>query len=123
MKEQDIRKVLAEKLRFFRTKAGMTTKDVGDLIGKSAKTVSGWEHGRGQPDADMLFMLCEIYHIDSIAEFYPREPSAARDVLAVDERELLSLYRAMNESGKELMLNTARTFAGNPDMQKDGQSA
>lgn len=123
MKEQDIRKSLSEKLKFFRIRAGLTTKDVGDKIGKSSKTVSGWEHGRGQPDADTLFVLCEIFGINSIAEFYPEEQNAQIPDLAADEKELLSLYRSMNESGRSLLMNTAHTFAGNPDMQKEGQSA
>lgn len=122
MKEQDIRKALAAKLRYFRTRAGLTTKDVGDKIDKSSKTVSGWEHGRGQPDADTLFALCEIFGINSIAEFYPQEQQTQMPDLAADEKELLSLYRSMNESGRSLLMNTARTYAGNPDMQKEGQN-
>ena len=46
MKEQEIRKQLAGKLREFRLRAGLTAKEVGEKIGKSDKTVSVWEHGR-----------------------------------------------------------------------------
>ena len=122
MKEQDIRKSLAEKLRYFRSQSGLTSKEVGDKIGKSAKTVSGWEHGRGQPDADTLFSLCEIFGISSIAEFYPQAQDQKPEI-SEDEKELLSLYRSMNETGRSLLLNTARTFAGNPGMKKDGHHA
>ena len=122
MKEQDIRKVLADKLRQFRDSAGLTAKEVGDRIGKSAKTVSGWEHGRGQPDADMLFTLCELYGIKSIAEFYPSEASVEASALTADETELLSLYRSLDRAGRTLALSTIRAFAGNPDMQKDTQN-
>lgn len=80
--------------------------------------MSGWEHGRGQPDADMLFLLCDIYEIKSIAEFYSDEHSASHTTLLPDEAELLSFYRSMNKEGKAMLMNTARVFAGNPEMQE-----
>ena len=43
--------------------------------------------------------------------------------IGADEKELLSLYRSMNETGRSLLLNTARTFSGNPEMKKGGQHA
>lgn len=119
MKEQEIRKQLAGKLREFRQRAGLTAKEVGEKIGKSDKTVSGWEHGRGQPDADMLFRLCEIYEIKSIADFYTdRQEDAPIAQLAPDEQELLRMYRSLNQTGKDMLVCTARAFSGNPDMQK-----
>ncbi|MBE5807009.1 MAG: helix-turn-helix domain-containing protein [Clostridiales bacterium] len=124
MKEQEIRKALAAKLHDFRIMAGLTAREVGEMIGKSDKTVSGWEHGRGQPDADMLFRLCEIYGINSIAEFYSEPPKYELSVpLTEQESELLSLFRSLNHDAQTTLLNTARAFAGNPDMQKeDGAS-
>ena len=124
MKEQEIRRSLPGKLREFRQRAGLTAKEVAEKIGKSDKTVSGWEHGRGQPDADMLFRLCEIYKIKSIAEFYSdgrQEP--AEEPLSAAESELISLYRSLNGDGRAMLMNTARAFAGNPDMQKESTAS
>ncbi len=124
MKEQDIRKSLAGKLREFRLRAGLTAKEVGEKIGKSDKTVSGWEHGRGQPDADMLFLLCEIYKIKSIAEFYSEgQEEVSAPQLATDEQELVRLFRTLNSEARGMVLATVRGFAGNPDMQKEEHHA
>jgi len=118
MKEQEIRRLLSEKLREFRLKAGMTAKEVGAQIGKSEKTVSGWEHGRGQPDADMLFRLCEIYNVASMSDFYTEEPPVRSDSLSPDETELLSIYRSVNKEGKATLMNVARSVATNSQMQE-----
>lgn len=126
MKEQEIRKSLAGKLREFRQRAGLTAKEVGERIGKSDKTVSGWEHGRGQPDADMLFRLCEIYKTKSIAEFYSEEQEEATAPvprLDADEQELVRLYRSLNTETKGMVLATVRAFAGNPAMQKESMKS
>lgn len=88
-----IRMTLAARLKYYRKAAGLTAAEVGAKIGKSEKTVSAWECGRGQPDADMLLSICKIYGIKSIAELFgeepPREIAATRHELAV-----LDAYRA-----------------------------
>lgn len=121
MSEQEIRKILAAKLKECRERAGLTAKEAGAAIGKSEKTVNAWEHGRGQPDADMLFTLCRLYNIENISVFYgiKEEPLS----LSKEEAELIEHFRSLNAMGKDLLLNTAKTFAGNPDMRKEGQHA
>lgn len=118
MNVQEIRQALPLKLQQFRKAAGLTTIDVGEMIGKSYKTVSGWEHGRGQPDADMLFKLCKIYKVGSISEFYTSgEPDEASEDKAMED-ELVQICRSLNSTGKTALMAAARAFAGNPDMQK-----
>lgn len=107
MKEQEIRIALAGKLQRFRKQAGLTTVEVGEKVGKSAKTVSGWEHGRGQPDADTLFQLCELYGIRSIAEFYTDDAAIDSSVLSNEEIELLQAFRQLNEEGQSKMVDYA----------------
>ncbi len=99
-----VRMTLATKLKEYRTRAGLTINDVGDKIGKSGKTVSAWECGRGQPDADMLLMLCELYGVTSIAEFYG-EPIPASS-LSADEMRIIETFRNLNPEGKEFILQS-----------------
>lgn len=99
-----VRTTLAAKLKEFRIRAGLTINEAGDKIGKSGKTVSAWECGRGQPDADMLLALCELYGVGSIAEFYgePQPAFALSDV----EKRLLSAFRDLSPEGQEYILQT-----------------
>ena len=124
MNNVDVRYILANNLRTYRIAAGLTAKEVGDAIGKSDKTVSGWEHKRGQPDADMLFALCNLYQIKDISVFFPDSVSSEpAPRLSPTESELLSLYRSLNADGQSLLMATARTYVGNPAMQKDATGA
>ena len=70
MGEKDMRERMAEMLKYHRIKADMTVYDVGEKVGKSGKTVDAWEHGRGQPDADMLLKLCSLYEVPSVGAFF-----------------------------------------------------
>ena len=99
-----VRTTLAAKLKEFRTRAGLTINEAGERIGKSGKTVSAWECGRGQPDADMLLILCELYGVGSIAEFYGEQQPAFS--LTSDEMRLLAAYRELNQQGKEYIMQT-----------------
>lgn len=54
---------VAAALRKFRLRDSLTAEDVGRYVGRSGKTVNGWEHGIGQPDADALIALCRLYNV------------------------------------------------------------
>jgi len=99
---------LAARLKKYREAAGLTIYEVGQRIGKSGKTVSAWECGRGQPDADMLLTLCDVYGIQSISDLYGSAPPSP---LLFDEQELLDAYRSMNAEGQAAALAAVRGLA------------
>lgn len=70
--------------------------EVGEKIGKSGKTVSGWENGRGQPDAEMLLKLCELYQVPSIGVFFGETVAG----LTEEEASLVRLYRSLSDTGR-----------------------
>ena len=68
----------------------------------------------------MLFLLCEIYKIKSIAEFYSDEQEEVpTPYLDVREQELIRLFRSLNTETRDMVMATVRGFAGNPAMQKE----
>lgn len=96
-----IRMTLATKLKEYRTQAGLTINDVGERIGKSGKTVSAWECGRGQPDADMLLALCELYGVSSISEFYGETQSAVP--YSIQAQKIAAAYEKATAKEKKLI--------------------
>lgn len=115
-----IREKLAARLRLFREAAGLTIYEVGEKVGKSGKTVSAWENGRGQPDADMLLTLCDIYGIQSISELYGMSPV---DSLSPEETKILNLYRSFNDEGKEQLVKYADYLDSQPEYKKCSSAA
>lgn len=93
---------IAALLKQYRQQAGLTVREAGKLLGKSNQTVSAWEQGRGQPDADMFLKLCEIYNVESVSVFFgeaPRDP-----VLSADEQKLLESWREATDAARESVL-------------------
>lgn len=97
---------IAALLKKYRKEAGLTARQVEELTGKSYKTVSAWENGRGQPDADMFLKLCDIYKVPSISLFFG-EPLPEPE-LDDDEDELLKLWREATDAARESALMVLR---------------
>lgn len=103
MGEKDMRERMAEMLKYHRIKADMTVYDVGEKVGKSGKTVDAWEHGRGQPDADMLLKLCSLYGVPSVGAFFGEDKMPITD----NENHLLNMFRSLNREGQKAVLDHA----------------
>lgn len=87
------REYIARTLKKLRENSGYTADQVGRMVGKSGKTVNAWENNRGQPDAELLMQLCDIYGVsDVLAEF--QEDKIGNMVLTEKEKILISHYRA-----------------------------
>lgn len=90
------RETIARVLKRLREKTGLTADQVGAMVGKSGKTVNAWENNRGQPDAEMLMTLCDIYNVnDILAEF--REDREKPLSLNSHEKQLIIAYRSHPE--------------------------
>lgn len=91
-------------------------------------TIDGW-YKKGYEGAKVSTLIKLADYFDVELDYLVRpsitDKSYGRKSLgiSVDESELLHLYRSFNDMGKDLLMSTARTFAGNPDMRKDGQNA
>lgn len=103
------REFMAAKLKEYRKAKGLTAIEVGKAIGRSDKTVSAWEVGRGQPDADMLVTLCKLYSVN-ISDFYQSDDDSAIS-LSPDETHLVETYRLLDDSGRVAVMTLAEGLA------------
>lgn len=109
------REYMAKRLHEFRIAKGFSVDEVGARIGKSGKTISAWEVGRGQPDADKLVELCDLYDV-RIADFYSEDVSQGVS-LTSDEEDLLTAYRCLNRDGKGILLAVVMALAKSGDYE------
>lgn len=100
------REYMAKRLQYFRKRSGLTVNEVGEAVGKSGKTVSAWEVGRGQPDADMLVVLCRLFGA-KISDFFVPEVSGEH-TLNESESSLVKTYREADDSGKAAIVAVAK---------------
>lgn len=84
---------IARVLKKLRLQSGLTADQVGTKLGKSGKTVNAWENNRGQPDADTLIKLCDIYGVADILAEFKESTTTGPIVLSEHEKQLITAYR------------------------------
>ena len=55
--------MFGEKIRQARKNAGLTQRQLAQLLGVSNTSVSNWEKDLSRPDADLIQALCGILHL------------------------------------------------------------
>lgn len=82
--------MMGKRLRFYRQRKKLTLKEVEELTGLHATTISGYERGIREPSYKVLRTLAQIYEIPvaylvleerEIMEVIPREAKEIMDLL------------------------------------------
>lgn len=64
MKNQDnLKNIVAQNIKIYRKKAGLTQKQLAELLGVKNTAVSNWENGQNSIDTEILFKFCKIFNI------------------------------------------------------------
>ena len=108
---------------------GVTQAELGHIAGVSRGAVSQWEGGFSEPRMGNVRAISNHFHIreaniiedggmDNIAvsatgTLYELEATGA---LSLDERKLLTLYRACGDKERDYMLQVAQVIAGGGPM-------
>ena len=64
---------IAQNIKFYREKCGLSQDELGDKIGISGKTISSWEIGRTEPNMGYVQALCEAFNINANDLIYGKE--------------------------------------------------
>ena len=77
-------------LKQLRADAGMTQKEVAEALGRKQQVIGHWETGYAQPDANTLFVLCDLYGADISEAFgFTKKSWYVSD----KERRIIDVYR------------------------------
>lgn len=86
--------MINENIRNARKKKGISQEELAIKLNVVRQTVSKWEKGHTQPDADTLMRLCNIYHIDNVLEIFGYKISKKSVFnLTPHEKNLIEEYR------------------------------
>ena len=112
------------RLRERREALKMNQSELGQLLGVTGSAIGNYENGFSFPKADVLYLVFDALHCDANFLFQDEmtetneQDHTINERITHEEKQLLTCYRAMNGNGKEMLLNTARAFAGNPEMKE-----
>jgi transcriptional regulator with XRE-family HTH domain len=98
-------------LKRLRLASGVKTAAVAEALGKQAKTVNAWEHGRGEPNIEELIQIQTLFGINNILSEIAEDgnlPHYTPDV-SPDEEGLIKKYRMLDKFGKSAALHILET--------------
>ncbi len=91
---------MAEKIRIYRKKAGISQQDLGEMLGVTRNTVVNWEGGKYRPDIDLLLPLCDIFGITLYELFDSIDHNLG---FSPHEKSLLEKYRQISPLSKRIV--------------------
>ena len=80
MSKEKISKIL----KTIRQNAGLTQAQLATMVGKKQQTIASWEIGQSQPDADTLFLICDICDVSIDEVFRSYKKQKADDIRAAE---------------------------------------
>lgn len=92
---------MADLIRTYRKKAGISQQDLGEMLGVTRNTVVNWEGGKYRPDIDLLLPLCSSFGI-TLYELFGAEDTSSLGVSS-HERDLLDRYRQITPFSRRIV--------------------
>lgn len=116
-----------EKINALLLQHGKTGAEMSRDLGLSNSAYSLWNTGSTNPSVKNLKRIADYFgvNVSEIADDTEKEnPVIVRDgnvksELSEDERQLLTLYRSMNDAGRIALLAAANGFANSPAYTED----
>lgn len=106
---------VAKNIKTLRVGADMTQQQLADIVGVKREAVAQWEAGLAMPRLGTAVKLVRRFGIgldDLVGDDMPEQTvENLSDALLSDERELLELYRSMDDIGREMALCALRGMA------------
>lgn len=105
---------IKENVRRIRTERGLTQEQLAVMVGVNRSTITQWETGWSQPRMAAAQRLADALGV-KVSEIIEDAPPAYAYVhipeLTADERDLLDLYRNMDNRARRDLLAIARSLS------------
>ena len=110
---------IGDRIHYSRLQKSMTLDELADAVGTTKQNISRYEKNIiTNIPLDRLERVASVLDVSPVWLMGWSEPASSPRLTQAEE-QLLSSYRALNQQGRQLLLATAESFAGNPAMRKD----
>lgn len=105
----EIRKIIGENIKRICAMKGIRQVEIAEHMGVSQGSVSNWIKGVNSIDIENLAELCAFLGV-SLDQIYGVAPITPDVMLSEQDRALLGSFHALNDEGKEQLLDYADTL-------------
>lgn len=123
-----------EKLDILMEKSSLNKHTFAEASGIPYTTiVNFYATGYDKMRMSTMWKIADFFHvsidylmrddIEKPEDFTPNGNTASTVCNTPEETELITMFRSLNRETRDIVMSTVRGFAGNPSMQKDGDTA
>lgn len=120
---------MGERIRFYRTKQGLSLEKLGDMLGVQRTAILKYENGSVENiKRSTIKRMAEIFGVSPCYLMWGEESDQPTNItpmpkaLTDTERQLLAAFRALNADGQKFVLSTVEMCSNNPSMKKDSEN-
>ncbi|WP_159450365.1 helix-turn-helix domain-containing protein [Clostridium merdae] len=122
---------IGKRIKEAREKLGLTQKELGDLLGVTGSAVTNYENEVSHPKEPIMYKMFEALQVDANYLFQdtmpenensPAPANAETGELDKQEQTLIQNYRALNDEGKEKLLDYSDDLVSSSKYTKNNQS-
>lgn len=115
--------VFVKNLRRYMNSRSIEQSDIVSSLGVSASTVSDWVTGKKYPRVDVMQRLADYLGV-LLSDLMKEESDDGSLSIPLNptEAELITIYRELNATGQQTLMNMARSLDTNPDMKRGSKS-
>jgi transcriptional regulator with XRE-family HTH domain len=88
-----IKRIIGTNIKWLRTEATLSSKDLAEAVGVSPTAVSDWETGKSQPKPEKLKKLAEYFKV-SPAEFMKESSARVKHALYLDATDAIAFFNS-----------------------------
>lgn len=116
--KEKLKNQIALNIKYYRKKAGITQKQLAELVGVTSTAVSNWESGQNSINTEILFKVCEVMNV-SLNDIYSATPSASseqqkkttpEDGLSENKRKLIEFVQNVPEDKVQILLRIMKSI-------------
>lgn len=97
---------LGARLKYLRKLDKITQQELATALGIAKSTISMYENGQREPDFETLESIADYFNVE-MRSFFPSNEKPFDSPPSLEEDRLLSLYRELNEEGREKLVDYA----------------
>lgn len=110
--KEKLKNQIALNIKYYRKKAGITQKQLAELVGVTSTAVSNWESGQNSINTEILFKVCEVLNV-SLNNIYSTTPAISseqtkkdhhEDGLSENKRKLIEFAQNVPEDKAKILL-------------------
>lgn len=103
--------MIGDTIKYFREKSGMSQQELAEELGLARSSIATWEINKNCPSLENITTLCRIFNISSDRLLGIERTVGAYTPISEEERNIISLYRELNDKGRQMILDTLTAYS------------